>query len=144
MVNARTERDKRALGGFHETFDRRGQVLHVTDEPIRLEFRNGNVGVAEFDPDDRDAGPPRHANIRASSFWVTARPSTSSPRSISFRAPAPIMLRAACIGTGGTPSRSSTKLSAAIRSGAVSTSVPSRSKTTMRGELMGGLAIGPR
>ena len=46
-------------------------------------------------------------------------------------------------GTGGRPSRSSTKLRAAIRSGAVSTSVPSRSKTTMRGEVMGKVAIGP-
>src|SRR4051812_18992416 len=46
------------------------------------------------------------------------------------------MLRAVCSGTAGRPSRSSTKLSAPIRSGAVSTNVPSRSNTTVRGEAM--------
>ncbi|KMJ95916.1 hypothetical protein CF64_27975 [Bradyrhizobium japonicum] len=71
----------------------------------------------------------KSAVIRSMSAGVTVRPSASSPRSISLRAPAPIMLRAEAIGTGGSPSRSSTKFSAVIRSGAVSTSVPSRSKT---------------
>src|ERR1051325_9821005 len=66
---------------------------------------------------------------RSMSLTVITRPSDSSPRSIILRAPAPIMLRADCSGIGGRPSRSSTKISAPIRSGAVSTSVPSRSKT---------------
>src|ERR1700743_2906149 len=69
---------------------------------------------------------------RESSAEVASRPSTSIPRSISFRAPAPIMPRADWSGTGARPSRRSTKLSASIRSGAVSTSVPSRSKTISR------------
>ena len=54
------------------------------------------------------------------------------------------MLRAECSGTGGRPSRSSTKLSALIRSGAVSTSVPSRSNTTVRARGHRRFAIGPR
>src|ERR1700726_4458260 len=66
---------------------------------------------------------------RAMSCGLALRPSSSSPRSISLRAPAPIRLRAVSRGTGGKPSRSSTKLSALIRSGAVSTSVPARSNT---------------
>ena len=41
-----------------------------------------------------------------------------------------------CSGTGGRPSRSSTKLSALIRSGAVSTSVPSRSNTMVGAEVI--------
>ena len=46
----------------------------------------------------------------------------------------PIIDRADSSGNAGSPSRRKTKLSAATRSGAVSTSVPSRSKTTMGGE----------
>src|ERR1700726_1914669 len=71
---------------------------------------------------------------RAMSCGLALRPSSSSPRSISLRAPAPIRLRAVSRGTGGKPSRSSTKLSALIRSGAVSTSVPSRSNTMVGAE----------
>ena len=37
------------------------------------------------------------------SATLTVRPSSSRPRSISLRAPAPIMLRADCSGTGGRP-----------------------------------------
>src|SRR5437660_9016295 len=74
---------------------------------------------------------------RMMSSRPAVRPSNSRPRSISRRAPAPIMLRAEWRGTGGKPSRSSTKLSALIRSGAVSTSVPSRSNTTVRAKVMG-------
>src|SRR6201999_608286 len=55
---------------------------------------------------------------------------------MSLRAPAPIRLRAECRGTAGRPSRFRTKLSASIRSGAVSTSVPSRSKTMVGAEAM--------
>src|SRR5713101_4951396 len=73
---------------------------------------------------------------RVISSRPAVRPSDSRPRSISRRAPAPIMLRAECSGTGGRPSRSRTKLSALIKSGAVSTSVPSRSNTTVRAEVI--------
>src|SRR5260370_36493193 len=73
---------------------------------------------------------------RVTSSRLAARPSSSRPRSISRRAPAPIILRAACRRTGGNPSRSRTKLSALIRSGAVSTSVPSRSNTMVRAEVI--------
>src|SRR6266404_5150294 len=73
---------------------------------------------------------------RVMSSKPAVRPSNSSPRSISLRAPAPIMLRAEWRATGGRPSRPRTKLSALIKSGAVSTSVPSRSNTTVRAEVI--------
>src|SRR6266481_7940887 len=74
---------------------------------------------------------------RVMSGTLAARPSNSNPRSINLRAPAPIMLRADASGTAGRPSRPRMKLSALIRSGAVSTSVPSRSKTMVGVEVMG-------
>src|SRR5260370_21892385 len=73
---------------------------------------------------------------RVMSSKPAVRPSSSRPRSISLRAPAPIMLRAEWRATGGRPSRPRTKLSALIKSGAVSTSVPSRSNTTVRAEVI--------
>src|SRR5882762_11287214 len=73
---------------------------------------------------------------RVTSSRPRERPSNSRPRSISRRAPAPIILRAESSGTGGSPSRPRTKLSALIRSGAVSTSVPSRSNTIVREEVI--------
>ena len=54
------------------------------------------------------------------------------PRSIMWRAPPPIMVRAVANGIGGSPSPANTTLRVSTRSGAVSTSVPSRSKTTVR------------
>src|SRR5262245_7088541 len=76
---------------------------------------------------------------RSISQTLAARPSSSSPRSSSLRAPAPIMLRAASSGTGGSPSRSRMKLSALIRSGAVSTSVPSRSNAMVGASVEAGV-----
>src|SRR5260370_3393517 len=73
---------------------------------------------------------------RVMSSKPAVRPSNSSPRSISLRAPAPIMLRAEWRATGGRPSRPRKKLSALIKSGAVSPSVPSRSNTTVRAEVI--------
>jgi len=51
------------------------------------------------------------------------------PPAIIMRARPPIRLRSFSYGTGGKPSRPNTTLSVSTRSGAVSISVPSRSKT---------------
>jgi hypothetical protein len=55
-------------------------------------------------------------------------PAAAKPRSISAWAPRPTRLRAADTGKAGRCSPANTSFSAPIRSGAVSTSVPSRSK----------------
>src|SRR6266542_2329056 len=73
----------------------------------------------------------KRANSRSISGGVYERPSACRPRSIMRRAPPPIRLRAVANGTGGSPSWANTTLRVSTRSGAVSTSVPSRSKTTV-------------
>src|SRR5262249_8484867 len=64
---------------------------------------------------------------------------SASASSISRRAPPPIMLRKSMPG-GGSPSRVKSALRVAIKSGAVSTSVPSRSNTMVAGAM--GLVAG--
>src|SRR5213593_1740669 len=55
----------RRWGNLDETVHCRWQLAHMADQPIRLEFRDRNIGVAKFDPDDGDGRPPGDADVRA-------------------------------------------------------------------------------
>src|ERR1700737_1026623 len=48
----------------HQTLHRRRQLSHVIDQPIGFEIGDRNVGITEFNADDRNAGAAGHADIR--------------------------------------------------------------------------------
>src|SRR5215207_5828098 len=81
-------------------------------------------------------------NIRSAALPAVGWPSSLSALSIIRRAPPPIMSRAMAGGTTGSPSRANTTFRLSIKSGAVSTSVPSRSKTTVSAAMFSAILEG--
>jgi hypothetical protein len=41
------------------------QVAHMADQPVRLEFCDGNIGIAKFDPDDGNTGAAGDPDVRS-------------------------------------------------------------------------------
>ena len=59
------DRKTSLLAWFQQAFHRTRQVFHMPDQPVRLQFGDRHVGIAELDPNYRNAGAARGANVSA-------------------------------------------------------------------------------